>query len=61
MKDKIKRLINKFKDHKLATPNVLILTAEDLAELREELGLAPEVQITEYDNLQILVIEETNQ
>lgn len=61
MKESIMRLIKKFKNHELATPNVLILTADDLAELRDELGIAPEVPLTEYENLQILVIEETDQ
>lgn len=60
MKEKIRKLIEKFKNHELATPNVLILTAEDLAELRDELGLAPDVQLIEYKNLQIQVIEEAD-
>lgn len=60
MKEKIKELIKKFKDHELASPNVLIMDAADLAELRDELNISPEIPLTEFENLQIIVVEETD-
>lgn len=58
MKQKIEKLIEDFKKENLDLPTVLLVTPADLAELREELGLAPEEDFLFYKNMSIVVIPE---
>lgn len=61
MKQKIEQLIKAYKKENLKMPTVLFLTPEDLAELREDLGLAPEEDLLFYKTMSIIVIAEDEQ
>lgn len=56
MKAEIDKLIEEFKEKTLNLPTVLLLSPEDLAELREEMGIAPEEDFRFYKSMTLLVI-----
>ena len=58
MKTKIKELITRFENKTLELPTVLLLTPDDLAELREETGIAPERVIASIYGLEIIVLDD---
>lgn len=58
MKTKIKELITRFENKTLELPTVLLLTPDDLAELREEAGIAPERVIASIYGLEIIVLND---
>lgn len=58
MKEELKKMIKEFKQKKNKFPELIILSPEDLAQLREDLELSYEVDLTEFDNIKLFVLDE---
>jgi len=65
MKQEIKKLVKRFLVEKQKLPNVLFVSPEQLASLREELGTPPAINLSEFKlndtTLEIVVVYEDNQ
>lgn len=57
MKEEIKKEILKLKKKK-EIPEIIILTPEELAELREDLNLPYDIDLLEFENINLFIFDE---
>lgn len=58
MKEELKKMIQDFKQRKNKIPELIILSPEDLAQLREDLKLSYEIDLIEFDSIKLFVLDE---
>lgn len=58
MKEEIKNQIQELKKKK-QIPEIIILTPEELAELREDLNLPYNIDLLEFENVNLFIIDES--